>query len=747
MSLQTVPTHLSTPMWRRPAVWLFRYLLSFLAIGLALLVQGALMYVLPKGFDFPFAFLYLIAVFTVAWFGGYWQGIGACLLTMVGIPLLAVHSFRLSKVDLSRLAPLIGISVAISALADAQRRRREALHKANEELDRRVQNRTQDLAQSVQALEAEIEQRKNTEHKLETQLERLRLLDQITRAIGERQDLGSVFQVVVRTLEDNLPIDFGSICLYDPAAAALSVTCVGVRSEALTAELAMRQNSTIAVDLNGLSRCVEGHLVYEPDLSELNFPFPQRLSRMGMGSVVAAPLVVEKQVFGVLIAARRMPNSFSSGDCEFLRQLSEHVALASGQAQVLTELHRACDDLRETQQKVMQQERLRAIGQMASGIAHDINNAISPISLYTDLLLEREPNLSSRTRDYLVTTQRAIGDVAHTVARMREFYRRPEPESILMPVDLGSLVQQVLQLTRARWHDMPMQRGIVIQSRMDLAVDLPAVAGIESEIREALTNLVFNAVDAMPEGGTLTIRTKTKPGASNLRRVCIEVIDTGIGMDEDTQRRCLEPFFTTKGERGTGLGLGMVYGVMQRHSAEIEIESGLGKGTIVRLSFPVRGATGTNQIEPEVPQLAPARLRILIVDDDPLLIRSFREALESEGHTIVTARGGQEGIDAFQTSLTGDQPFAAVITDLGMPYVDGRKVACAIKQACASVPVILLTGWGERLIAEGDLPPHVDRVMSKPPKLRDLRNALTELTEGNRNGAAARVQVTTAETR
>ena len=138
-----------------------------------------------------------------------------------------------------------------------------------------------------------------------------------------------------------------------------------------------------------------------------------------MRSVVAAPLRSESNVFGILVAARRQPDGFSSGDCEFLRQLSEHVALAAHQAQIYTALQQAYDDLRRTQQAVMEQERLRVLGQMASGIAHDINNALSPVALYTESLLEREPNLSPRTRAYLETTQRAIDDVAHTVGRMQ----------------------------------------------------------------------------------------------------------------------------------------------------------------------------------------------------------------------------------------------------------------------------------------------------------------------------------------
>src|SRR6185312_6971978 len=178
--------------------------------------------------------------------------------------------------------------------------------------------------------------------------------------------------------------------------------------------------------------------------------------------VVAAPLRSESKIFGILVAARRTPESFSSGECEFLRQLSEHVAVAAHQAQMYTALQAAYEDLRRTQQAVMEQERLRVLGQMASGIAHDINNALSPVALYTESLLERETNLSPRTRAYLETTQRAIGDVAHTVGRMREFCRPSEPQLIPMPVDLSSLAGQVLDLTRARWSDMPQQRGIMI---------------------------------------------------------------------------------------------------------------------------------------------------------------------------------------------------------------------------------------------------------------------------------------------
>ena len=587
---------------------------------------------------------------------------------------------------------------------------------------------------AICGISTDITERKQSEIKLRTQFTRLELLNQITRAIGERQDLQSIFQVVVRSLEDQLPIDFGCVCLHNQIGNALTVVSVGGRSEPLATELAMTKQAIIPIDQNGLSRCVRGQLVYEPDISQVPFPFPQRLTRGGLNSLVVAPLLVESKVFGVLVAARREVGGFSSDECEFLRQVSEHAALAAHQAQLYTALQQAYDDLRQSQQTVMQQERLRALGQMASGVAHDINNAISPVSLYVESLLNNEPGLSLRGRSHLETIEHAIDDVAATVARMREFYRQREPQLMLAPVTLNRLVQQVVDLTRARWSDMPQQRGVVIQMKTELAPDLPAIMGVEGEIREALTNLIFNSVDAMPDGGALAVRTgvpASRPDSATSSaplHVYVEVIDTGVGMNDETRRHCLEPFFTTKGERGTGLGLAMVYGVIQRHSGEIEIESAPGKGTLVRLSFAVSAMASVEPDEPAAPSPIPTGLKILIVDDDPVLLKSISDILETDGHLVVTANGGQAGIDAFLETYVSVQRFAVVITDLGMPYVDGRKVATAVKAASPDTPVILLTGWGQRLVSDGDIPAHVDRVLSKPPKLRDLREALASCT-------------------
>jgi CheY-like chemotaxis protein len=197
-------------------------------------------------------------------------------------------------------------------------------------------------------------------------------------------------------------------------------------------------------------------------------------------------------------------------------------------------------------------------------------------------------------------------------------------------------------------------------------------------------------------------------------------------MDEETRRRCLEPFYTTKGERGTGLGLAMVYGVAQRHGAELDVRSAPGEGTTVRLSFPAPAEVAIAAVKGD-PGVMPQRLRLLLVDDDPVLLKALGDTLSADGHVVTTAHDGRAGIDAFAAANGGGTPFAAVITDLGMPKIDGWKVAAEIKALSPSTPVILLTGWGQGLLADADIPRHVDQLLSKPPKLREIREALANL--------------------
>ncbi|HET9862597.1 MAG TPA: ATP-binding protein [Steroidobacteraceae bacterium] len=636
-------------------------------------------------------------------------------LLVIGLALLAawIVSRRLQR-ELS--APILELAATAKLVSDRHDYRVRAAPVGINELD--------DLTDAFNHMLGQTEQ---YERRMSAQVSRLGLLQQITHSIGSRHDLNSIFQVVLRSLEEHMPIDFGCVCLHNAIDGTVTVESVGAASVARFQLLGLAPGTIIPVGQNGLYRAINGTLIYEPDTAQVASPFTRRFAEAGLLSLVISPLTVESHVFGVVIAVRREKEAFSSGDCEFLKQLSEHVALASHQAQLYASLQHTYEDLRRSQQTVLQTERLRALGEMASGIAHDINNAISPISLYSELLQSSEPQLSEAGRTRLTTIRRAIEDVAGTIDRMREFYRPREAARAFSRLDIAGSIAQVLRLTEPRWRALPQERGVMVELRQELDPALPEVLGDEVEFRDALTNLVFNAVDAMPEGGLLTLRTRTNSGEDGRHHVIVEVSDTGVGMDADTVRRCIEPFFTTKGQRGTGLGLASVYGMLQRHDARLEIDSAPGRGTTMRMIFPavVEDAEAT---APRASAAVPGRrLRILVVDDDPILIRSLRDVLEAEGHQLETALGGQAGIETFTAAHGTDKAFALVITDLGMPRVDGRKVAAAIKALSPATPIVLLTGWGQRLLDEKDIPPNIDRVLSKPPRLNQLRAALADL--------------------
>ena len=599
------------------------------------------------------------------------------------------------------------------------------VQQSNDELEKRVVERTQDLR-------AEIEERERAEAALQQQFTRISLLNQITQAISERQDTQSILHVVLRKLEDHLNLDLGSVALFDEQAETLNVAAVRVKNFLLTSKLDLNEGTVLALADTGLRECKEGQTIYLSDTVKGSALLHERLAGAGLRSTVAVPLLVESKLFGVLLAARLKPDGFSSGDAQFLRMLSEHVALAAHQANLHSELERAYNELRQSQQAVMQQERLKALGQMASGIAHDVNNALSPVVGFADMLLRAEQGLTTTGKRHLQHIRTAGEDIAHIVARLREFYRRRDDRESLLELNINHLAEQVVDMTRPRWRDIPQSNGITVEMKTDLAPNLPELVGIESEVREAITNLVLNAVDALPTGGQITLRTRVtncdvhQTSAEYLTHVVVEISDTGIGMSEEVRKRCLEPFFSTKGKRGTGLGLAMVYGVMQRHEGNIEIESEPGKGTTFRLVFPVRKSAVTSS---EVCENGPASdpLHILYIDDEPLLRDLLKEMIEREGHSVEVSDSGQSGLDAFRYARQRGRPFDIVITDLGMPYMDGRQLTKALKHESPRTPVVMLTGWGAFMKEDGSAPAQVDALLSKPPRSKELRETLSRL--------------------
>jgi signal transduction histidine kinase/ActR/RegA family two-component response regulator/HAMP domain-containing protein len=594
------------------------------------------------------------------------------------------------------------------------------LHKINDNLERRVQERTRDL-------EEQVAERKRAEAALHEQFTRTKLLNQITHSISERQDLESVLYVVLKQLEDHLAVDLGLVGLFQRAEETLNIAALRLKNPLLTKRLDLREGMVMSLDQTGLRVCKHGEAVVTPDTYKSSALLSERFASAGFRSAAAVPLLVDGKLFGILVVSR-LAESFTASECEFLNTLSEHVALAAHQAQLHAELETAYNELRKTQQTVMQQERLRALGQMASGVAHDINNALSPIVGFADLLVRGETGLTVNGKKYLQYIKTAGEDITHIVARLRDFYRARDSSEALQSLDLNDLARQVIDMTRPRWRDIPQGRGVMIEMRSDFDANLAMLVGLETEVREALTNLILNAVDAIPDGGTITVRTRVgSRGTSDTpSHVMLEIGDTGVGMDEETRKRCLEPFFSTKGKRGTGLGLAMVYGVMERHCGQIEIDSQPGQGTVIKLIFPIRHLAGADPVAGEENK-EPLPLNILCIDDEPLLRELLREILEREGHSVSLADGGQSGVDEFRAAAAGERPFDVVLTDLGMPYFDGRQVVKTIKEESPDTPIIMLTGWGSFMKEDGDMPEQVSGILTKPPRSNELREMLQQV--------------------
>ena len=427
-------------------------------------------------------------------------------------------------------------------------------------------------------------------------------------------------------------------------------------------------------------------------------------------STCLVPMRAEDRLLGAIAATRNRSDGFAADEAHFLQALADHFAIALANAQVYEELRQAYHDLRANQRQTIQSERLRALGQMASGIAHDFNNHLTGVLAFLEMALDRD-DLHPELRGWLQMSFDSSLAAAEVVKLLRNFYRRDATESFA-PVDINQLAAETISLTRPRWFDMPRRHGLVVQVHEDFS-DVGCTPGNAAELRDALTNLLFNAVDALPQGGDVTVRTRLIAG-----EIILEVVDTGTGMSDEVRERCLDPYFTTKGAQGTGLGLSMVLGVVERHHGRLSIDSKPGHGSTIRLTLP-----RAERVAAAAPQPIAAnrdrRLRILCVDDDSRVLKSLEGMLGQLGHDVTTTNSGADAI-----ARCGAGQFDVLVTDLGMPGVDGREVARTVKSISPQTRVLLLTGWADRLMVEGDFPVGVDQLLGKPITKVQLRQAL-----------------------
>jgi len=374
-------------------------------------------------------------------------------------------------------------------------------------------------------------------------------------------------------------------------------------------------------------------------------------------------------------------------------------------------------ELEKIQKQVIQQERLKAIGEMSSGIIHDINNALVPILGYSEILVMNPVYFTDKEKalNYLKKINSSAKHAASVLGRLKDFFRASPSNTLFNPVDLNILIKDIVGLTRPRWKDEMEAMGVVIKVETELNGTLPAI-GEPSEFRELIVNLIFNSVDAMPFGGKIVMSTRSEGG-----RAVFEIKDTGIGMSEDVKLRCFEPFFSTKGEKGTGLGLSMVYGTVKRYNGTIHIESKEGHGTNFTISFPAwQKKKGVPEIESECASENPAK--ILVVDDNPIVREVIKEYLLCDKHMVETAESGDEALEKLAGSKVD-----IVITDMAMPKMSGTDLAIRIKEKQKDAFVILLTGFGEIMLEKGEKPKGVDFILEKPIGANKLRSTINEL--------------------
>ncbi len=396
----------------------------------------------------------------------------------------------------------------------------------------------------------------------------------------------------------------------------------------------------------------------------------------------------------------------------YLKNIETSAAQADQAERHVKELSHYIAEQERIREQFSQMEKLSALGELASGVAHDFNNTLAGILGRAQLLLRTtsDPEKMKRGLDIIIKTAE---DGANTVKRIQDFARQRRDHDFEL-VSVDQILTDAGEITRPRWKNWAEASNIYINLDLQTGSNVK-VMGDDSELREVLVNMVFNAIDAMPAGGTLSLSTKSV-GES----VVISIADTGVGMDHDVRSRIFDPFFTTKGKAGLGLGLAVSFGIIRRHGGTIEVDSELGYGTEFRIVLPV-AAVSADLITPEIARPSPGpqpcislvhdqvQTRILVVDDEDFVRELLKEILESEGCKVSLAENGSEALELFSSSQ-----FDGVFTDVGMPGMSGWELANAIREQSEMIPIAVITGWGEAVGSNEQKAAGVDWVVAKP---------------------------------
>jgi signal transduction histidine kinase len=574
-------------------------------------------------------------------------------------------------------------------------------------------------------------------------LTRLRLLNQVAQAAAGSLELQRILAVALRELDRHIPLQTGVVWIMDApeekttAAPSFPTASRGpsTRDLVLIATSAPATENANLLGLNvGLrfrleetpfTACLmEGQAIYSDlgRLAERSCRLAEQLSRGGASAHFAVPLRAGDQCIGLLHSVCTRPSGFTSEQIQLLYLVADLLGPAISNCRLYERLSLAYEELRRAQTHLIQAEKMRALGELAAGMAHDFNNSLCAVLGFLELAL-LDKALPSPCRSYLESSRTCALDAAQTVHRVQDFARWQRKETKVDLVDINDLVRQTVELTRHKW-DRPALAGNGSITVEQYTAAKARVSGNGTELREVLTNLVFNAVDAMPHGGSLVLRSW-----SSADDVFLSVQDSGVGISDSVRCRLFEPFFTTKGERGNGMGLSVSFGIIQRHNGEITVESTPNQGSTFMIRLPaaeepaVQAPAVVNQVN-ATPKLSVASksLRILVVDDEESIRRFLTAALVQLGHRPRVASTGQEGLAVFS-----EEVFDVVITDLGLPDISGEELARRLVEQAPQTPVVLLTGWADQIKSETRTIAGVRHVLGKPISLGNLVSTLSAL--------------------
>jgi signal transduction histidine kinase/ActR/RegA family two-component response regulator len=415
----------------------------------------------------------------------------------------------------------------------------------------------------------------------------------------------------------------------------------------------------------------------------------------------------------------------------YLKNIEASARQAEQAERHVEELSHFIAEQERIREQFSQMEKLSALGELASGVAHDFNNTLAGILGRAQLILRTDdPEKIQRGLNIIIKTAE---DGAKTVKRIQDFARQRRDHDF-EPVSIDQILFDVSEVTRPRWKDRAEASNV--QITLDLQIRSKAkVMGDESELREVLVNMVFNAVDAMPQGGNLTL-TAEDVGET----VVISVGDTGTGMAPEVKTRIFDPFFTTKGKAGMGLGLAVSFGIIRRHEGSVEVDSEVGVGTKFRISLPKAEVTDDPvaielELQSATPPIEPSQTnatrllegyqpKILVVDDEEAVRELLQDLLESEGCRVYLAPGGREALNLFTA-----QQFDGVFTDVGMPGMSGWELAHAVRQRNETIPIAVITGWGEAVGSDEQREARVDWVVTKPFRAERISELAQEIAK------------------